>query len=66
MSTLRLRYPFKNAALAAMCLCPPWAAQAQSPAKPPIAQAWIDVATFSGMSMPAGGGMGAGNTVFRR
>ena len=32
------------------------------------AQAWIDVATFSGMSMsmPMGGGMGAGGTVFRR
>lgn len=27
--------------------------------KPPVAQAWIDVATFSGMGMPAG--MGAGN-----
>ena len=32
---------------------------AQTPAKPPTAQAWIDVATFSGMSMPMGG-MGAG------
>ena len=43
-------------------------ANAQTPAKPPIAQAWIDVATFSGMSMsmPMGGGMGAGGTVFRR
>ena len=37
-------------------------ANAQTPAKPPVAQAWIDVAIFSGMSMP----MGAGGTVFRR
>ena len=36
------------------------AALAQVVAKPPIAQAWIDVATFSGMSMPMGGGMGGG------
>ncbi len=36
------------------------AAQAQTPAKPPQAQAWIDIATFSGMGMPGGGGaMGA-------
>lgn len=31
-------------------------AQAQTPTKPPQAQAWIDVATFSGMGMPGGGG----------
>jgi hypothetical protein len=29
--------------------------------KPPQAQAWIDVATFSGMGMPIGGAAGAGN-----
>lgn len=36
-------------------------AQAQPvKSKPPVAQAWIDVATFSGMGMPGmGGGMGA-------
>lgn len=36
-------------------------AQAQTPAKPPQAQAWIDVATFSGMSMPSGGMAGLGS-----
>jgi hypothetical protein len=41
-----------------------WAAgpvQAQQPAQkvsPPVAQAWIDTATFSGMNMPMGGGAG--------
>lgn len=28
----------------------------QQVVKPPVAQAWIDVATFAGMGMPAGGG----------
>jgi hypothetical protein len=28
----------------------------QQAVKPPVAQAWIDVATFAGMGMPAGGG----------
>ena len=63
MNSPGFRYPFKNAALAAMCLCAPWAALAQSTAKPPVAQAWIDVATFSGMSIPMGGGMGAGGAM---
>ncbi len=31
---------------------------AQQQAKPPLAQAWIDVATFSGMGMPGPGGAG--------
>ena len=48
-------------ALCTLALVP--AAVAQTPArasKPPVAQAWIDVATFSGMGMPgAGGGAGA-------
>lgn len=36
-------------------------AQAQSNVKPPEAQAWIDIATYSGMGMPMGmGGMGGG------
>jgi len=30
--------------------------------KPPVAQAWIDVATFSGMGMPMGGMSGAGGS----
>ncbi len=33
-------------------------AQAQSNIKPPQAQAWIDVATYSGMGMPTGGAAG--------
>jgi hypothetical protein len=42
------------------------AAQAQTAApaqkvNPPVAQAWIDVATFSGMGMPMGGGGMGGN-----
>jgi hypothetical protein len=36
-------------------------AQAQTTSKPPQAQAWIDVATFSGMGMPAGMGGSGGN-----
>jgi len=47
-------------ALAVAAACP--LADAQSPpkqvVKPPISQAWIDVATFSGL--PMGGGMGPG------
>lgn len=36
-------------------------AQAQTPVKPPQAQAWIDVATFSGLGMPSGGMTGLGS-----
>ena len=32
------------------------------PVKPPQAQAWIDVATYSGMGIPGLGGMGAGGS----
>lgn len=43
-------------------LAAPVFAQAQPNIKPPQAQAWIDVATYSGMSMPMGmGGGAAGN-----
>jgi len=34
--------------------------QQQQVVKPPQAQAWIDIATFSGMAMPATGSGGAG------
>lgn len=34
------------------------APKAQQVVKPPVAQAWIDVATFAGMGMPMGGAMG--------
>ena len=45
-------------AVAAPCaalLAAPALAQAQANVKPPQVQAWIDVATFSGMGMPTGG-----------
>ena len=46
------------AATSAVLLAAPALAQAQSNVKPPQAQAWIDVATYSGMSMPTGGAAG--------
>jgi hypothetical protein len=51
---------FAGAALAGACA----AASAQQPpqvVKPPVAQAWIDVATFGGMGMPMGMPGGGGN-----
>ena len=49
-------------AVAAVCAAANAQAQAQPNIKPPQAQAWIDVATYSGMGMPAGmGGGAAGN-----
>ena len=55
--TLRLPRPtvLAVAGSAAMLLAAPAFTQAQSNIKPPQAQAWIDVATFSGMGMPMGG-----------
>ena len=51
-----------GAAIALLGLCSIASAQQQQVVKPPQAQAWIDVATFSGLGMPAmGGGAGAGN-----
>jgi hypothetical protein len=41
-------------------LVAPVFAQTQPNIKPPQAQAWIDVATYSGMGMPTGMGMGGG------
>ena len=60
MKTVAALAPFTLSALALCALAP--AAMAQAPArssKPPVAQAWIDVATFSGLEMPGGaaGGM---------
>ncbi|MEY2896738.1 MAG: hypothetical protein RL669_1007 [Pseudomonadota bacterium] len=46
-------------ALACGMVLPVALAQTKAPqqvVKPPVAQAWIDVATFAGMGMPAGGG----------
>lgn len=46
----------------ALLLATPAIVQAQAHIKPPQAQAWIDVATYSGMGMPMGmGGGAAGN-----
>jgi hypothetical protein len=42
-------------ATAAACAAGPAASQPRQVVKPPQAQAWIDVATFSGMGMPMGG-----------
>jgi len=44
--------------------CVPALAQTKAPAqvvKPPVSQAWIDVATFSGFGMPSMGGGGGAN-----
>jgi len=46
----------------ALSVAAPVATQPRQEVKPPQAQAWIDVATFSGMGMPGGmGGPGGGN-----
>lgn len=56
----RISWATLMAALPALAL-----AQTPSNVKPPVAQAWIDVATFSGLGMPMGGmagpGAGGGN-----
>lgn len=50
----------KHFRLLALLAALPAVALAQSNIKPPVAQAWIDVATFSGMGMPMGGMGGMG------
>jgi hypothetical protein len=55
--------PASSAFLAAVAvggvlLAAPHSALAQANVKPPQAQAWIDVATYSGMAMPMGGAAG--------
>ena len=56
MKTLRTKtWPRAVAGLSLL----PLALCAQAQTKPPQAQAWIDVATFSGMGMPMGGMAGA-------
>ena len=47
-----------KAATSAALLIAPALVQAQANVKPPQAQAWIDVATYSGMGMPTGGAAG--------
>ena len=48
-------------ALAGLAAAPAQAQKApQQVVRPPVAQAWIDVATYSGMGMPMGMGMGGG------
>lgn len=58
------RRPVPIAAALALCTAAAGAQQppAKGPSKPPVAQAWIDVATFSGMGAGLGGmGAGSGN-----
>lgn len=54
-----LKTPFALAACALFAAVPVHA-QPRQVVKPPQAQAWIDIATFSGMAMPMGGPGGAG------
>lgn len=63
MTVASLRHPVSmplacGVTLAALCASA-WAQQPAQGVKPPLAQAWIDVATGAGFGMPAGG-MGAG------
>lgn len=59
MNTLHIPTLVAAAAVAVFTV-PSATAQTKQVVKPPQAQAWIDVATFSGMGMPMGGPGGAG------
>ena len=59
MSSMKNHHGFVTTALA-LCITLPAAAQPKQEVKPPQAQAWIDIATFSGMGMPMGGPGGPG------
>lgn len=48
--------PYPIALAAALCAAAPAQAQHRQEVKPPQAQAWIDVATFSGLGLPMGAG----------
>jgi hypothetical protein len=56
-----MNVPAKTIALTTLAAVSLAASAQQQVVKPPQAQAWIDVATFSGMGMPAMGGPGGGN-----
>ncbi len=58
MSPSLLQFEF----VAAMALAATAACAQTANIKPPVAQAWIDVATFSGMGMPMAGMPGAGGS----
>lgn len=59
MKTVAASVTVTLGALALCALTPAALAQAQARSgKPPVAQAWIDVATFSGLEMPGGGASG--------
>ena len=60
MNNRKLMQP-NQASLTVLLLALSSVTQAQAPAKVPQAQAWIDVATFSGMGMPSGGFTGLGS-----
>jgi len=54
---------FAIAAAVALAAGPAWAQAGKAPAqvvKPPVSQAWIDVATYAGMGVPGMGGPGMG------
>ena len=60
-AAMRHRPPSLILLVAGVCAAPALAQQSAQVVKPPVAQAWIDVATFSGLGMPMGMGMpGAG------
>ena len=60
-AAMRHRPPYLTLLVAGVCAAPALAQQSAQVVKPPVAQAWIDVATFSGLGMPMGMGMpGAG------
>lgn len=65
-SSRALHQAFDGALLAALLLAPALAgAQTKAAAqvvKPPVSQAWIDVATFAGMGMPGMGGAAGGGS----
>ena len=66
MKTAAAFGPLTLTALALCAQAPAALAQAAGGAKPPVAQAWIDVATFSGMGMgmPGGGSGGMFGSLF--
>ena len=57
--TDRVLRPAVGVALAGLCAAAAFAQQTPQVVKPPVAQAWLDVATFGGMGMPGAGGGGA-------
>jgi hypothetical protein len=61
-NTMLKRSPIAVASGLVLSLWASLALAQNGPVKPPQAQAWIDVATYSGMGMPGMGGMGNGGS----